>query len=191
MAALDAEVLQDPKLRLSCLRWCGRRRNFLDLLMLQLSKVNWQIALPLIALLPGRRRRLHRLQILYRLPIPRSLGQSWPRALPATAGWRDPGVATPRGSVVLGRTFRRPAQPEPNRPPPFSRPRHRRVLRDEGRGRARARGGESPRNAHSPVASAATPAATISATKSAGCHSLPMRIRVILPSGSTTTVRRL
>jgi cytoskeletal protein RodZ len=50
MDALDAELLQDPKLtELSSL--AGKRRNFLDLVMLQLSKVNWQIALPLIALL--------------------------------------------------------------------------------------------------------------------------------------------
>ena len=50
MAELDAELLQDPKFaELSSLT--GRRRTLLDLVMLRLSKVNWQIALPVIALL--------------------------------------------------------------------------------------------------------------------------------------------
>jgi cytoskeleton protein RodZ len=50
MADLDEELRQDPKFtELTSLS--GRRRSALDLVMLQLSKVNWQIALPVIALL--------------------------------------------------------------------------------------------------------------------------------------------
>jgi cytoskeletal protein RodZ len=49
-SALDAELRQDPKLaELASL--AGARRSLLDLLMLQLSKVNWRIALPTLALL--------------------------------------------------------------------------------------------------------------------------------------------
>ena len=50
MAELDAELRQDPKFAEPS-SLLGRRRNILDLVMLQLSKVNWRIALPLIALL--------------------------------------------------------------------------------------------------------------------------------------------
>ncbi|MCL4181194.1 MAG: helix-turn-helix domain-containing protein [Verrucomicrobia bacterium] len=49
-AALDAELSQDPRLTEPS-PLGGARRNALDLLMLQLSKVNWRIALPAIALL--------------------------------------------------------------------------------------------------------------------------------------------
>ena len=49
-SALEAELGQDPSLTESS-PLGGGRRNALDLLMLQLSKVNWRIALPAIALL--------------------------------------------------------------------------------------------------------------------------------------------
>jgi cytoskeleton protein RodZ len=50
IAELDAELRRDPKLS-EMLPYSGRRRGVLDHLMLQLSKVNWRIALPVLALL--------------------------------------------------------------------------------------------------------------------------------------------
>jgi cytoskeletal protein RodZ len=48
--ALDAELSQDPRL-VEPSSLGGGRRGFVDLLMLQLSKVNWWIAIPTIVLL--------------------------------------------------------------------------------------------------------------------------------------------
>jgi cytoskeletal protein RodZ len=50
MAALEAELRQDPKFS-EAIPFSNRQRNLLDVVMLQLSKVDWRIALPLGALL--------------------------------------------------------------------------------------------------------------------------------------------
>ncbi len=50
LSALDAELRQDPNFSESS-NFSGKRRNVVDLLMLQLSKVNWRVALPTLALL--------------------------------------------------------------------------------------------------------------------------------------------
>jgi cytoskeletal protein RodZ len=50
ISALDAELRQDPNFSEPS-PFSMKRRNVLDLLMLQLSKVNWRIALPAVAFL--------------------------------------------------------------------------------------------------------------------------------------------
>lgn len=49
MADLDEALLKDPKFSDSS--YSGKRRSLLDHVMLQLSKVDWRIALPLMVLL--------------------------------------------------------------------------------------------------------------------------------------------